>query len=161
MPKKSPRAVGGSNSDEWYTSKETLAAARDFACVSRFTLDVAACEEAHVCDEWFGEERNGLALQWDGDVFCNPPFSQCGRWVAKAWEEWNAGRPTTITMLLPANRTETAWWQGYVEPFRDFVVYPLRTRFLPGRAAFAFPGSKGAVKKGSTFGIVFLNWRPK
>lgn len=158
MPKKSPRTVGGSNSDEWYTSEETLQVAERFAGVSEFTLDVAACAEATCAFTWFAKEDDGLKQKWYGHVWCNPPFSQCGWWVAKAWDEYGDKRVDSITMLLPANRTETSWWQEHVEPWRDRGSL-LRTRFLPGRAAFAYPGSKGAVKKGSTFGIVLLNWR--
>ena len=40
-------------------------------------------------------------------------------------------------MLLPANRTEQAWWQDHVEPYRD-GRHPTgpRTEFLRGRLRF-------------------------
>lgn len=156
---RSPRTVGGSNSDEWYTSPDTLNRCKALAGVTAYDLDVAACEEAHCASVWFGQNsgaaQNGLAQAWFGNVWCNPPFSQCAQWIAKAWAEQHNAK--SISMLLPANRTESKWWQGMIEPARlkgDIEVY-----FLPGRAAFAHPGSGGVVKKGSTFGLVLIVWR--
>jgi phage N-6-adenine-methyltransferase len=81
----------------------------------RFTLDVAASHFNRKCSKYFTAERNGLECVWDGErVWCNPPYSNIEPWVRKAWEH------TGLTvMLLPANRTEQAWWQDLVEPHRD------------------------------------------
>lgn len=101
----------------------------------KFTLDVAAAEHNARAPEFYTREDDGLSLPWSGRVWCNPPYSDCGAWVRKAWETWNgAGFPLDpyrifhgsevaeaelIVMLLPANRVEQAWWQDLVEPYRD------------------------------------------
>lgn len=66
-------------------------------------------------------------------MWCNPPYSNCGEWVEKAWAEQEA---ELVVMLLPANRTEQKWWQEMVEPFRDRPDSPLRTEFIAGRIRF-------------------------
>lgn len=157
---KSPRAVGGANSDEWYTPKETIDLCRKLTGVSVYDMDVAACIEAHWAERWYGpgsvNGTDGLLVHWWGHVWCNPPYSDCRRWVAKAWYEWQRVRVQSISMLLPANRTDQTWWHELIEPFRDLDV--LKTRFLKGRANFAHPGSNGVAKKGSTFGCVLVTW---
>src|SRR5687767_6022822 len=79
----------------------------------RFTLDVAAAEHNAKAPAYYTREQDGLTLPWAGRVWCNPPYSDCGAWVQKAWDEWHAqmgwgGRvlpsPHQILMLLPANR---------------------------------------------------------
>ena len=108
-----------------------------------FTLDVAASRDNAKTPAYFALDRqNGLTVPWFGRVWCNPPYSQLGEWVVKAWGEWtNWGVPRKgntavvdlIVMLVPANRTEQAWWQDFVEPRRDRDGSPLRVEFLRGR----------------------------
>lgn len=102
--------------------------------------------------------RNGLTGSWEGArVFCNPPFSEIASWVAKAW----ASKAELVVMLLPACRTDQAWWHEYVEPMRDLGAHPgfcgfrLRTRFLKGRTRFTKAGTPMGSPK---FGCVLLIW---
>ena len=109
-----------------------------------FTLDVAASEHNTKCDFFYDEEVNGLTASWAGErVWCNPPFSDIRPWVEKAWAELDACE--LIVMLLPANRTEQAWWQDCVEPFRDQPNSPLRVEFLRGRQRFICRGEDGIL----------------
>lgn len=145
--------------DERYTLRETLAWCAEKAGVSAFDLDVAACEESHVAPEWFGAEQNGLLQSWHGRVWCNPPYSNIGPWVAKAWMEYSDGNTRQIAMLLPANRTEQPWWQKHVEQQRESGL-GLTTHFLPGRVRFGMPGNPEGIGVGSPpFGCVLLVWR--
>lgn len=126
-----------------------------------FTLDVAAAAHNAKCEEFFSIEVDGKSLPWRGNVWCNPPYSDCGSWVRKAWEEWNAGSVDLIVMLLPANRAEQGWWQDSVEPFRDRPGSALRTEFIRGRIRFDrfdgwVPGPKGDRPP---FGCVLLIWQ--
>lgn len=135
----------------------------------RFTLDVAAAEHNAKAPAFYTIKDDGLTQPWRGNVWCNPPYSDCGAWVRKAWVEWRAmpeslpghfpwckgghgylacpppegewtkPRPDRIVMLLPANRVEQAWWQDHVEPFRDRPGSPLRVEFLRGRMRFHRP----------------------
>lgn len=124
-----------------------------------FTLDAAAAHHnTKVARRYFTREQNGLEQSWAGErVWCNPPYSNLGDWLEKAWQE----RPTTngIVMLLPANRVEQKWWQEWVEPYRDRAGSPLTVRFLPGRLRFIKPGAT-EIKPNERppFGCALLIW---
>jgi phage N-6-adenine-methyltransferase len=104
-----------------------------------FTVDVAASAENAKCARFFTAQDNGLEQSWARErVWCNPPFSNIGPWVEKAWAEFPG--TTSIVMLLPANRTEQGWWQDHVEPWRD-SGQGIRVEFLRGRQRFILPGT--------------------
>lgn len=135
-----------------------------------FTLDVAAAKHNAKCSDYFTVADNGLSQEWltfDGGVsraWCNPPYSDCGAWVQKAWGEWFKGNSDLIVMLLPANRTEQGWWQQHVEPFRDGhnLGSPLRVEFLRGRMRFDRPGwTKPAKGDRPPFGCCLLIWESR
>lgn len=156
-PTAAPAPAG---SDEWFTAPDTGEWARAVAGVSGWDLDVAACDESHLAARYYTKADDGLRLAWRAPrVWCNPPFSQIGAWVEKAWRELHASSYEVCAMLLPASRTEQAWWQDWVEPYRDAPDSPLRTCFQRGRAAFAAPGTNGEPIKGSPFGCVLLVFR--
>jgi phage N-6-adenine-methyltransferase len=91
-----------------------------------FDLDPAATAENALTARYFTKEMNGLAKEWHGTAFVNPPYSQLFRWVKKAYEEADTGR-ATVVILIPARTDTRAWWQ-YVR-WGD-------VRFLPGRLKF-------------------------
>lgn len=176
---------GGSKiKTERYTLPEDVEKFRRIAGVEPFTLDVAACLEAHHAPAWYCAPTrctredvaagcigaNGLAFPWYGSVWCNPPFDALDEWVERAWHEAWASRVassrsrTTIVMLVPADRTEQGWWQKFVEPHRDRPpmrrAVSLRTHFLPTRTRFGSPGAPTTRSKGSPkFGCALLVWR--
>ncbi len=146
--------------DERYTTRETIEWCKQRAGVEAFDLDVAACEESHWAPRFFTKSDDGLQQDWSAQrIWCNPPYSDIAPWVAKAWAEFNAEPRRIIAMLIPANRTEQRWWQRDVEPWRDRAVDGLRSYYLPGRTAFARPGSGGVGQSGAPFGCVLLVWR--
>ena len=124
-----------------------------------FTIDVAASENNTKCPKFYTKEDNGLEQSWMGErVWCNPPYSDCGAWVRKAWQEWVAGAEL-IVMLLPANRVEQSWWQDYVEPFRDRPGSALKVEFLRGRMRFIRPNAVVSPKGDRPpFGVCLLIW---
>lgn len=124
-----------------------------------FTLDVAAAPHNAKCEKFFTREDDGLAQSWAGErVWCNPPYSDIGAWVQKAWRERKG--TVGITMLLPANRTEQKWWQEHVEPYRDDKNYGLTVRFLPGRMRFDRPNAViGPKGDRPPFGCCLLIWK--
>lgn len=129
-----------------------------------FTLDVAASASNTKAPDFYTSLEDGLEQPWAGRVWCNPPYSDCRAWVAKAWNEWeNLERSLeVIAMLLPANRTEQRWWQDLVEPRRDQSGSPLRVRFLPGRMRFDRPSAViGPKGDRPPFGCVLLTWGPR
>lgn len=124
-----------------------------------FTLDVAAAPHNAKCKTYYTIEDDGLEQPWSGRVWCNPPYSDLGAWVQKAWVEVMDGQTETIVMLVPANRTEQKWWQEFVEPMRD-LGGAFRVEFLPGRMRFDRPdaiiGPKGDRPP---FGCALLIWK--
>lgn len=124
-----------------------------------FTLDAAASAENAKCADYCTVEDDGLAQSWRGQrVWCNPPYSNCGAWVEKAWNEFPEA--PVIVMLLPANRTEQSWWQDLVESNRDNTTDFLTTRFLRGRLRFDTPEGTYSDPRGNRppFGCVLLVW---
>lgn len=130
-----------------------------------FTLDVAASDENALTPVYYTLEENGLEQPWFGNVWCNPPYSDLRPWVEKAAQEWRAngsgfGGLEAIVMLLPANRTEQAWWQDVIEPGRR--RHEIETRFLRGRLRFDTPDfdySKQPKGNRPPFGVVLVIWR--
>lgn len=126
--------------------------------VHRFTMDVAAAPHNAKCSTYYTQADNGLVQPWAGSVWCNPPYSDLYAWVEKAWAEWDTDVPSTIVMLLPANRPEQKWWQEWVEPYRDNGG-PLSVRFLAGRPRFIMPGQTEVLpNQRPPFGLCTLTW---
>ncbi|MGE0178099.1 MAG: DNA N-6-adenine-methyltransferase [Phycisphaerales bacterium] len=131
-----------------------------------FTIDVAAAPHNAKCERYYTIDDDGLVQPWAGErVWCNPPYSDIGAWVRKAWVEFmSPSNPAElIVMLLPANRTEQRWWQEEVEPHRDDRWHPdevLRVEFLPGRMRFIRPGADSiGPNERPPFGCCLLIWR--
>lgn len=123
-----------------------------------FTLDVAAAAHNAKCARYFTVADDGLSKSWAGElVWCNPPYSGLSDWVKKAWSEWPSTRG--VVMLLPANRVEQAWWQDWVEPYRDRPGSPLTVEFLRGRLRFIKPGQTDVgPNERPPFGCCLLVW---
>ena len=145
--------------DQRFTMRETDVWCRAKAGVDAWDLDVAACEESHLAEKFFTKADDGLTKEWHGRVWCNPPFSDIGPWVRKANYQAHTNAEV-VAMLLPANRTEQAWWQQGIEDVRDRPGSILRTHFLPSRTRFGHPGNRDGIGVGSPpFGCVLLVWR--
>lgn len=128
----------------------------------RFTVDVAALPHNAKLPRYFTPEQDGLAQSWAGErVWCNPPYSNLDAWVSKAAHEFVVEpEAELIVMLLPANRTEQAWWQSHIEPSRDGRrPNGPRVEFLPGRMRFVAPGAQtlGANER-PPFGCCLVIW---
>lgn len=132
----------------------------------RFTIDAAAAPHNARLERYWTREDDALSQSWAGErVWCNPPYSDIGAWVSKAWAEWCCPldeMAELIVMLLPANRTEQRWWQDFVEPFRDHAPNGLKrvtVEFLPGRMRFDRPGAViGPKGDRPPFGCCLVIW---
>jgi phage N-6-adenine-methyltransferase len=112
-----------SKTDLWSTPQDLFDRLNS---VFRFDLDVCATPENAKCERFFTEEINGLAQEWRGSVWMNPPYGRgIDAWVKKAFQSAQAG--ATVVCLLPA-RTDTRWWHDYV--LRGEVT------FIKGRLKF-------------------------
>lgn len=131
-----------------------------------FTVDAAASPHNAKCERFWTVGDDGLAQSWAGErVWCNPPYSHpnLGAWTAKAWREWlGDGPPELVVMLLPANRTEQAFWQELVEPYRDMPGSDLHVEFLPGRMRFLVRGQTWVgPDERPPFGCCLLIWEAR
>lgn len=125
-----------------------------------FTVDAAANASNTKCIRYFDRASDGLVQSWRGErVWCNPPYSNIKAWTEKAFIETSLDGCELVVMLLPANRTEQAWWQAFIEPLRD-QNDGIRTRFLAKRINFGVPGNEGAKFNSSPpFGLVVVTFR--
>lgn len=120
-----------SASDNWETPQDFFDALN---AEFHFTLDAAASDENAKCARYFTKEQDGLAQDWTGVVWCNPPYGrEVGRWVAKA--AGSAEKGAVVVMLLPA-RTDTRW-------FHDYINGRAEVRFVKGRLKFG--GAKNSA----------------
>jgi phage N-6-adenine-methyltransferase len=103
-----------------------------------FTVDVAAGPLNHKCELWFGEGGlafDALEVEWAPETcWMNPPYSVCGAFVRKAWEEAQKG--ATVVGLLPV-RTDAAWWHTFIYDSSICQFRPgVFVDFLRGRLSF-------------------------
>jgi phage N-6-adenine-methyltransferase len=112
-----------SATDEWATPQDFYDAVND---EFGFDLDVCALETSAKCDRYFTPDTDGLAQEWTGTVWMNPPYGDVIKdWVAKAHQSALAG--ATVVCLVPA-RTDTAWFHDH--------CFPGEVRFIKGRLRF-------------------------
>ena len=103
--------------------------------IFKFELDVAASDDNHKCDRYYTEETDGLAQDWEGVCWMNPPYGRHQiKWIEKASEEANKG--ATVVCLIPA-RPDTKVWHNIIFPKASCIA------FIKGRLKFG--GSKDAA----------------
>lgn len=111
-----------------------------------FTLDVCANPDNAKCLKFITSEQDGLLQNWEGVVWCNPPYGRSiGLWVRKAYLESHNG--ITSVLLLPA-RTDTRW-------FHTWVLGKAEIRFIKGRLKF------GSEKHGAPFPSMIIVFKSK
>lgn len=123
--------------DDWATPRAFY---EQLDAIHKFDLDVAASSRNHLAKEWFGldhpeeDRRNGLAADWYGHVWCNPPYGRGIKdWVLKASQHHDL-----VVMLLPA-RTDTKWFHELVLPNAEVTFIKGRIKFGAGLAPAPFP----------------------
>ena len=96
---------------------------------------IAAAPENAKCSKYYSKEDDGLAQEWRGVCWMNPPYGRgIGAWVRKAFETAESGRGMVVC-LLPA-RTDTSWWHDYA--MKGEIVF-LRGRLKFGEAKNSAP----------------------
>ena len=123
---------------EWGTPKRYVLPLSD--AIGGFDLDPASgAEPVPYAETKYTEEDNGLAKEWFGHVWLNPPYSRQDNpaWAEKTYEE--APNCESITALVPASTSES-WWQTYYSEADVFCFIDGRINFLGAgeeRASFA------------------------
>lgn len=114
--------------------------------VFRFETDVCALAENAKCLKYFTPSDDGLAQEWHGCCWMNPPYGRViGAWVEKAFHSARINR-ATVVCLLPA-RVDTRWWHDYCAKGE---VY-----FVKGRLKF------GNCKNSAPFPSAVVVFRPR
>lgn len=143
----------GTGDNEWYTPAEHIEAAR--AVLGAIDLDPASsalANETVRAVEFFDMERDGLAQEWRGRVWMNPPYAQpwIMRFCEKLTEEAAAGR-VTEAIALTHNYTDTGWFH-LLAGKADAVC------FTRGRIGFLDPnGKRAAPTQGQAFSYIGPN----
>lgn len=145
-------ATPGYDGDEWYTPAEYLDAAR--TVMGDIDLDPASCAAAQKvvgAAQFFTKEDDGLAQEWRGRIWLNPPYSTAlaPRFIDKLCAEYDAGRLDEAVVLVN-NATDTAWFHNLLGRFPAC--------FLRKRVPFWRPGHSGG---GARQGQVIFYLGPK
>jgi phage N-6-adenine-methyltransferase len=115
-----PGKSGKTNySDEWYTPPRIVSA------LGPFDLDPSAGPMNHAARNIRHPEECGLAVEWSGRVWLNPPYSNVHLWLAKFAEHGDG-----ITLVNA--RPETQW-------FQRLVANAAAVHWLRGRIQFDMP----------------------
>lgn len=122
-----------SKTPEWATP---IALFRELDAEFGFELDVCSTHENAKCARHFTRDDDGLAQEWAGVCWMNPPYGrEIGTWVRKAYEASQRG--ATVVCLLPA-RTDTAWWHTYC-CLGEARFLRGRLKFNDGKGSAPFP----------------------
>ena len=130
-------ALFSSATDQWTTPPELFA--KMGHRYGPFDLDVCATAGNAKVERFYSPDQDGLQQPWQGVCWMNPPYGRTiGQWVRKAWESSVEG--ATVVCLLPA-RTDTRWWQDYVDPYADVEFLRGRVRFGDATSGAPFPSA--------------------
>lgn len=145
--------MGSSASDEWPTPQALFDALHaEFG----FELDVCALPHSAKCARYFTPQDDGLAQDWSGVCWMNPPYGQTiGEWVAKAHDAGRRG--ATVVCLVPA-RTDTRWWW---EHCRHAEIRFLRGRLRFGDSVTGAPFPSVLVVFGRPACVKWWEWQPR
>ncbi len=156
----------GYDGDEWYTPPDVIALVRDV--LGEIDLDPASNPHAQKTVKaalFCTKVDNALGREWNGRVFCNPPYSMplIAEFTAKLIAEYDSGR-VTAAIYLVNNCTDSAWFHSLLVRFpvcftrgRIGFMNQAGQKFATrqGQAIFYLGKSKAAFKQAfSTLGAV-------
>lgn len=120
-----PHVTNNSGNNEWYTPQKYIEAARRvLRCID---LDPASCPYANQtvkAEHFFSIDNDGLAQEWKGKVWMNPPYSaeSVTKFTEKFVEEYDKGN-ISEGIVLVNNATETTWFVNMVR-VASAIVFP-------------------------------------
>lgn len=151
--KNKPHVSYNSGENEWYTPPEYIEAAR--RVLGTIDLDPASSDHANEtvkAAKFYTIETDGLAHQWQGKVWMNPPYA--GDWIkqfASKFASHVKQGDITEGIVLVNNATETQWFLELVKTASAIV-------FLTGRIKYLSPtGEKNAPLQGQA--IIYFGER--
>jgi len=121
-----------SGNNEWYTPPEFIDAAR--AAMGSIDTDPASSEFANrtvKARTFYDAEADGLAQEWSGNVWLNPPYAQplIQNFAEELATRYAIGQ-VTAGILLTNNATETKWFQGAIMSASALCFPSGRIKFL-------------------------------
>ena len=123
-----PHVARGDSELEWYTPATIIEAAR--AVMGGIDLDPASCAQTQGtvrAARYFTVEDDGLAQEWSGKVWMNPPYAR--GLVDKFVNKLLASSAVTQAIVLTNNATETQWAAALLQASAA-VCFPIeRVRF--------------------------------
>jgi phage N-6-adenine-methyltransferase len=130
--RKSMRIIHNSGNDVWYTPPEYVEAAR--ALMGDIDTDPASSEIANrivKAKTFYTEEDDGLAYDWNGRIWMNPPYSQplIVKFCEKLVLHYQQGLITEACVLVN-NGTETRWFNSLLDEAAAICFVQGRIRFL-------------------------------
>ena len=139
-----PHLSRGTANEGWYTPGDLIELAT--AVMGEIDLDPASSAEAQEvvkAGAYYTQEVDGLAQQWHGRVFINPPYTAgiVDRYADKLVAEYTRGSVTEAIWLCD-NSADTRW-------FATLADHASVILFLRGRVKFWAPDGSGGVKIGS------------
>ena len=127
-----PHVSNNSGENEWYTPGRFIEAAR--SVMGNIDLDPASSELANEtvrATSYFTIEDNGLILEWFGNVWMNPPYSQpqITQFTELLSDKFDSGEIEQACVLVN-NATETGWFQRMLESCNSICLLKSRVKFI-------------------------------
>ena len=147
---KNVAALTQSLTNEWYTPALYTDAAR--RVLGAFDLDPASSADANTVVQaarYYTEEDDGLAQEWKGRVWMNPPYGRlAGAFVARLAEQYDAGNVTAAVVLVSSAATSTLWFRPLWDGALCFTDHRINFNSVKGNTTgsiFAYLGPDRAA----------------
>lgn len=116
------------NTDNWTTPKDLFEALEnEFG-----TFDFDPCPLN-------SKDNTLLVMEWKGNVFCNPPYSNVKEFLNKGLLELKKGNARQLIFLI-IPRTSTKYWRDYVMSYADSIYFiDYRLKFGNSKSSAPFP----------------------
>lgn len=135
------KGASGTGENEWYTPAKYLNAAQ--SVLGEIDLDPASSDKAQEivgAAKYFTTQDDGLAQEWHGRVWLNPPYAQphIADFVSKMVEERRSGR-VTAAIMLTHNYTDTSWFHEAAGTANAICFTRGRIKFYDAKGTVAAP----------------------
>ena len=141
------RVEVNSGENEWYTPEQYIEMARQV--LGSIDLDPASSHVANRAIQaatFYSQETDGLAQEWRGNVWMNPPYAQplISQFCDKLVEEHQVGN-VPAAVVLTNDSTDTGWFHRLAKASACLCLIRGRIRFV------SVDGEKGTPTQGQTF----------